>query len=148
MSESNLSLIDEFKITLGDTIMLYQVVENDIRIIRAQMRSGDPKENFDDDKEKYKGMGQIIYALEELDKNNHPQFFADDVYRNLKRISHFRNFYCHECAISFAYESEFPNANFNNTYARLKRDHTELYNLFQGLEAVKHKVLVMYRREA
>ena len=143
-----MSEIDDFKIMLGDTIMLYQVVENDIRIIRAQMRKGDPEQNLEEDKEKYKGMGQIIYALEELDKNNHPQFFGDDVYRNLKIISHFRNYYCHECAISFAYEKEFPNANFNNVFARLKRDHKELYSLFQGLENVKHKVLVMYRREA
>lgn len=143
-----MTAIDEFKITLGDTIMLYQVVENDIRIIRAQMRKGDPETNLEEDKAKYKGLGQIVYALEELDKNNHPQFFGDDVYRNLKRIAHFRNFYCHECAISFAYESEFPNSKFNDAFSRLKRDHTELYNLFQGLEAVKRKVLIMYRREA
>ena len=138
--------IDDFKMLLGDTIMLYQVVENDVRIIRAQMRKGDPEDNFKEDREKYRGLGQIVYALEELDKGNEPQFFGDDVYRNLKRISHFRNFYCHECAISFAYENEFPNAKFNDAYARIKRDHEELFKLFRGLEEVKHRVLVMYRR--
>lgn len=142
-----MSEIDDFKIMLGDTIMLYQVVENDIRIIRAQMRKGDPEQNLEEDKEKYKGMGQIIYALEELDKNNHPQFFGDDVYRNLKRISHFRNYYCHECAIEFVYESKFPNPKFEEVFSKLKADHEELYNMFNGLEVVKQKVLNMYRRE-
>ena len=138
--------LDNFKILLGDTIMLYQVLENDIRVIRAHMRSGDPLENLKEDKETYKGLGQLIYALEELDKGSEPRFFADDFYRNLKRIAHFRNYYCHECAISFAYESEFPNPKFNDAFFRLKRDHDELYSLFNGLGVVKNRVINMYRR--
>ena len=54
-----MSEIDDFKIMLGDTIMLYQVVENDIRIIRAQMRKGDPEQNLEEDKEKYNFIGNI-----------------------------------------------------------------------------------------
>lgn len=138
--------IDNFKILLGDTIMLYQVVENNIRIIRAQMRSGDPEKNLEEDRKKYRGLGQIVYALEELDCASEPRFFADDFYKNLKRIAHFRNFYCHECAISFAYEKDFPNPKFNDAYYRLRRDHDELFNLFEGLEMVKKKVINMYRR--
>ena len=139
--------LEQFKIFLGDTIMLYQVIENDMRIIKAQMKAGDPKVNLEEDREKYKGLGQIIYALEELDKSSNPRFFADDFYRNLKRISHFRNYYCHECAIEFVYESKFPNPKFEEVFNKLKADHEELYNMFNGLEVVKQKVLNMYRRE-
>ena len=139
--------LEKFKILLGDTIMLYQVVENDMRIIRAQMRKGNPDDNLKEDKETYKGLGQIIYALEDLDKSSNPRFFADDFYRNLKRISHFRNYYCHECAITFVYETKFPNPKFEEVYEKLEADHNELYNMFQGLEMVKNKVLNMYRRE-
>ena len=110
------------------------------------MRKGDPEDNYNQDKETYKGLGQIIYALEELDKSSEPRFFADDFYKNLKRISHFRNFYCHECALKFAYENSFPNPNFNEVFDSLKKDHAELLNIFNGLEKVKHRVINMYRR--
>ena len=56
---------DKYKYILGETIILYQFMENDLKLIYAGMLKGDFYKNIDKVRSTYKGLGQIILALEE-----------------------------------------------------------------------------------
>ena len=66
---------DKYKYLLGETIMLYQLMENDLRLMFAGMCSGDFEANVEKVKSTYKGMGQMVLALEQLDNSDSSPYF-------------------------------------------------------------------------
>lgn len=59
---------DEFKILHSETIMYYQVVEHDLKLIYAYMHEGDVNDNLD--RVKNRTLGQMIDLLKTLDNEN------------------------------------------------------------------------------
>ena len=57
---------DKYKYILGETIVLYQFLENDLKIIFAGILKGNFYKNIEYVRSEYKGLGQVIKALEEL----------------------------------------------------------------------------------
>ena len=62
------------KYILGETIILYQFMENDLKLIYAGMLSGNFYKNIDKVRSTYKGLGQIVdeencVSLEDQDNN-------------------------------------------------------------------------------
>lgn len=87
--------------------MLYQLMENDLRLMFAGIASGDFKENIDKVRATYKGLGQIVQALEELDNSDSTPYFDKNTYMLLNRLARQRNYYCHQCCVDFCYNPYF-----------------------------------------
>ena len=98
---------DKYKYLLGETIMLYQLMENDLRLMFAGMTSGDFYANLDKVKATYKGLGQLVQALEQLDNMDSSPYFTRETYAILNRIARQRNYYCHKCCLDFCYNPQF-----------------------------------------
>ena len=98
---------DKYKYLLGETIMLYQLMENDLRLMFAGMTSGDFYANLDKVKATYKGLGQLVQALEQLDNMDSSPYFTRETYALLNRLARQRNYYCHQCCLDFCYNPQF-----------------------------------------
>ncbi len=98
---------DKYKYLLGETIMLYQLMENDLRLMFAGMTSGDFYANLDKVKATYKGLGQLVQALEQLDNMDSSPYFTRETYSLLNRLARQRNYYCHQCCLDFCYNPYF-----------------------------------------
>ena len=98
---------DKYKYLLGETIMLYQLMENDLRLMFAGMTSGDFYSNLDKVKATYKGLGQLVQALEQLDNMDSSPYFTRETYALLNRLARQRNYYCHQCCLDFCYNPQF-----------------------------------------
>ena len=98
---------DKYKYLLGETIMLYQLMENDLRLMFAGMTSGDFYANLDKVRATYKGLGQLVQALEQLDNMDSSPYFTRETYALLNRLARQRNYYCHQCCLDFCYNPQF-----------------------------------------
>ena len=58
---------DKYKYLLGETIIHYQFMENDLKLIYAGLLPGNFYKNIEMVRSNFKGLGQIVIALEELD---------------------------------------------------------------------------------
>ena len=85
---------DKYKYLLGETISLYQFMENDLKLIYAGMLNGNFYKNIDKVRNTYKGLGQIIMALEILDNSDGKPYFSADTYVLLNKLARQRNYYC------------------------------------------------------
>ena len=71
---------DRYKFLLGETVILYQMMENDLKLIYAGMLGGNFFKNVENVRSMYKGLGQVIMALEELDNTNRTPYFTKETY--------------------------------------------------------------------
>lgn len=118
---------DKYKYILGETIILYQFMENDLKLIYAGMLEGSFYKNIDKVRNTYKGLGQIIIALEELDNSDGNPYFSKDTYILLNKLARQRNYYCHQCCMDFCYDPYFKNsAEFKESLESLIRTNTSL----------------------
>ena len=98
---------DKYKYLLGETVMLYQFMENDLKLIYAGMLNGNFYKNIETVRSTFKGLGQIVQALEELDNSDSTPYFSKDTYMLLHKLARQRNFYCHQCCVEFCYNPYF-----------------------------------------
>lgn len=113
---------DKYKYLLGETVMLYQLMENDLRLIFAGMTDGDFFNNIERVKATYKGLGQIVMALEQLDNSDSSPYFDKDTYVLLNRLARQRNYYCHQCCLDFCYDPNFRNTpEYEDALAKLEK---------------------------
>ena len=113
---------DEYKYLLGETIILYQLMENDLKLIYAGMLNGNFFSNIGKVRATYKGLGQIIIALEELDNSDQRPYFSKDTYVLLSKLARQRNYYCHQCSVDFCYDPYFmDSAEFRDSLDKLRR---------------------------
>ena len=67
----------DFKIVYAETMLYYQAIEHDIKIIYAFMKVGDVNKHFDEIENKT--LGQMIRRLKELDnEDNKPLIRTGD----------------------------------------------------------------------
>lgn len=142
-------MLEKYKCVLGDTILMYQLIENDLKIIYAGIYSGDFDENlrlvrFDD---RFKGLGKVIKELQNLDQMRGRKTLSDSDYFVLKELAKNRNYFCHQCGIDFLYcKQENIETEMTKAFEKLNKAHKELFMLHKTLERFRLKVLDKYGR--
>ena len=138
---------DNYKYLLGDTIINYQLIENDLKMIYAGMLSGDFNDNIDYVDKTFHGLGQIINALQKLDNSDNKPYFSKEDYKILKKLAKDRNYYCHQCAIDFGYIQNFINSTeFKKNYSKLQSVNTEIKRMQKLTEDFRLEILKKYNR--
>lgn len=138
---------DKYKYFLGETITLYQFMENDLKLIYAGMLSGNFYKNIDKVRSIYKGLGQIIMALEELDNSDGNPYFSKDTYALLNKLARQRNYYCHQCCMEFCYNPYFRDSpEFNESFEKLLKTNESIKHIQEQTEKHRINILTRYNR--
>ena len=138
---------DKYKYFLGETITLYQFMENDLKLIYAGMLSGNFYKNIDKVRSTYKGLGQIIMALEELDNSDGNPYFSKDTYALLNKLARQRNYYCHQCCMEFCYNPYFRDSpEFNESFEKLLKTNESIKHIQEQTEKHRINILTRYNR--
>jgi len=136
---------DQYKYLLGETVLLYQMMENDLKLIFAGMQNGDYFKNVEMVRSTYKGLGQIILALQELDISSANPYFTQDTYTLLNKLARQRNYYCHQCALDFCYDPYFRESiEFKDALAQLKRTNEIIKSVQAQTSGHRANVLARY----
>lgn len=138
---------DKYKYLLGETITLYQFMENDLKLIFAGMLKGNFYKNIEYVRSEYKGLGQVIKALEELDNSDATPYFSKDTYFMLSKLARQRNYYCHQCCMDFAYIPDFENSiEFKDSLGTLMDTNKNIKHIQTQIEIHKNDVLSKFNR--
>lgn len=136
---------DEFKNYYALTMMSYQRIEHDIKLIYAYMLKGNTNNNLESIENKT--LGTMVRILEELDYSDDKPFISRSDYQFLKDICDKRNYYAHQVFIEFIYKD---NPLFSNEYrdisASLERDYKEVERASDILEEMRIECCDKYRR--
>lgn len=129
--------LERFKNILGETIVLYQFIEYDLRIMYAGMLEGNFDENLElaFDNRKISGLGSIIKTLEKLDFSDKKPHLSREDYKLLKDLAGDRNYFCHQCATDFMYEN-----NINKQENKFNTVFNKLLNAYDGLEDLHRQI--------
>lgn len=135
---------DEYKYLLGETIMLYQFMENDLKLIYAGLLSGSFYKNIEYVRSMFKGLGQVVQALEQLDNSDSNPYFSKDTYVLLNKLARQRNYYCHQCCMDFCYNPYFMESyEFNESYEKLKQTNYSVKSIQDQTE--RHRITILAR---
>lgn len=137
---------DLFKLIHSELIMQVQLIENDLRLIYAAMKSGDFDENLDYlDKA---NLGMIIKELRKLDCSDGSPDLKDSDYKLLDEIREIRNYWCHQCYIDYVYISDDAKREnkFQEIANRLHYDENRTWDLHERMEKLRVKSLKKYKR--
>ena len=137
---------NQFKILHSETIMYYQVVEHDLKLIYAYMHKGDVQDNLDD--VETRSLGQMIDILKVLDnEDGKPNISAND-YNYLKQLSKNRNHWAHKVFTEFMYEDNFLyTQEYERQCNKLVKDHDRLSIVYKNVEKVRIRFCSeVYRR--
>lgn len=137
---------DQFKLIHSELIMQVQLIENDLRLIYAAMKSG----NFDDniDYLEKANLGKIIKELKELDYSDGSPYLSDKDYELLNQIREIRNYWCHQCYIDYVYISDDAEREnkFQEIANKLHYDENRTWALHERMENLRIKSLKKYKR--
>ena len=124
---------EEFKNFYVLTMMFYQRIEHDIKLIYAFMLKGDAGDNFDSIENET--LGTMIRALEKLDYSDNKPFISKDDYRFLKRICDRRNYWVHQAFIDFIYDDDpLLSKEYKDICRSLEKDYREVEKASDILE--------------
>ena len=138
---------DKYKYILGETIVLYQFLENDLKIIFAGILKGNFYKNIEYVRSEYKGLGQVVKALEELDNSDSSPYFSKETYIVLNKLARQRNYYCHQCCVDFAYNPDFKNSiEFRESLEKLIDTNNSIKYVQPQIEEHKTNVLNRFNR--
>ena len=138
---------DKYKYILGETIVLYQFLENDLKIIFAGILKGNFYKNIEYVRSEYKGLGQVVKALEELDNSDSSPYFSKETYIVLNKLARQRNYYCHQCCVDFAYNPDFKNSiEFRESLEKLIDTNNSIKYVQPQIEEHKMNVLNRFNR--
>lgn len=136
---------DDFKNFYALTMMCYQRIEHDIKLIYAYMLKGNTSENLDSIENKT--LGTMVRILEKLDNSDGKPFISKSDYQFLKDICDKRNYWAHQAFVDFLYEN---NALFSNEYRNisslLENDYKEVERASDILEEMRIECCDKYRR--
>ena len=136
---------DEFKNLYALTMMSYQRIEHDIKLIYAYMLRGDADNNLENIENKTLGM--MVRILEELDYSDSKPFISKSDYQFLKDICDKRNYYAHQVFIDFIYkDSPLSSNEYRDISALLENDYKEVIRASDILEEMRIECCDKYRR--
>ena len=135
---------DEFKNLYALTMMSYQRIEYDIKLIYAYMLRGDADNNLENIENKTLGM--MVRILEELDYSDSKPFISKADYQFLKDICDKRNYYAHQVFIDFIYkDSPLSSNEYRDISALLENDYKEVIRASDILEEMRIECCDKYR---
>lgn len=138
---------DKYKYLLGETIMLYQFMENDLKLIYAGMLEGVFYKNIEIVRSNFKGLGQIVQALEQLDHSDSNHYFTKETYILLNKLARQRNYYCHQCCVDFCYDPNFMQSpEFKDSLEKLIKTNETIKSVQAQTEKHRQMVLERYNR--
>lgn len=138
---------DKYKYLLGETIILYQLMENDLKLIYAGMLEGNFYKNIEKVRSTYKGLGQIVQALEELDNSDSSPYFNRETYMLLNKLARQRNYYCHQCSVEFCYNPFFRESiEFRDSLEGLIRTNENIKSVQSQTSNHRESILARYNR--
>ena len=138
---------DRYKYLLGETIMRYQFMENDLKLIYAGMLDGVFYKNIEQVRSTFKGLGQIVQALEELDNSDFNPYFTKETYILLNKLARQRNYYCHQCCVDFCYDPFFMDSpEFKDSLDKLIRTNESIKSVQEQTEKHREMILAKYNR--
>lgn len=131
----------EFKIMHSETVMYYQIIENDLKLIYTCRKYGNVNyENFR--KTENMTLGTVINVLKELDNSDGKPWISASDYNFLKQIKENRNFWAHHNFLDFIYEGDSENSDkYSKQCQKLKKDHKRLGVVYKNLEDIRIEVL-------
>ena len=139
---------DKYKFLLGETISLYQFMENDLKLIYAGMLKGNYYKNIEFVRSEFKGLGQVIKTLEELDNSDSNPYFSRDTYYLLNKLARQRNYYCHQCCMDFAYVPDFQNSiEFKDSWGTLMDTNKAIKSVQSQIEMHKNNILNRFNQD-
>ncbi len=139
--------LDKYKYLLGETIIFYQLIENDLKLIFAGLMTGEFNENLDKVKANYKGLGQIVQALEQLDNSDSNPYFNRETYELLNKLARQRNYYCHQCSLEFCYNPSFRDTDeYRIALEKLERTNEIIKTIQPQTNHHRELILARYKR--
>lgn len=143
----NMLNLNNYKYMIGETILFYQLIENDLKLIYAGMLKGDFDRNLIIVNNEYHGMGQIINALKKLDNSDGKPYFADNDYKLLSKLAKERNYYCHQCYVDFCYVQNFIySKQYSESCDKLEKTNGEIQHIQGQTEDIRLKILKQFNR--
>ena len=125
-----------FQIIHSETIMYYQIIEHDLKLIYAYMRRGKPFDNYIEIENKT--LGQIVSILKDLDNSDGNPLISKGDYNFLSQIKDNRNLWAHSNFIEFVYEQEFLSSKaYSRQYQKLIKDHDRIEQVYKVLEKIR-----------
>lgn len=136
---------NEFKILHSETIMYYQIIEHDIKLIYAYLHKGNIEKNYQCIERET--LGESLRILRKLDnEDGKPLILADD-YNFLIQISENRNEWAHDNYIEFMYEKDPLNSlAYKKQCEKLRKDHQRLQSVYKSVENIRIKICNEYTR--
>ena len=136
---------EEFKNFYALTMMFYQRIEHDVKLIYAFMLNGDAGDNFDNIENET--LGTMIRTLEKLDYSDNKPFISKDDYRFLKKICDRRNYWAHQAFIGFIYEEDpLISKEYIDICHSLEKDYREVEKASDILEKMRVECCEKYGR--
>lgn len=133
-----MNTLSDYKYLLGETIIVYQLIEHDLRSIAALSIQGEYHSNLARISFDYKSMGQVVSLLSDMDKKRSNPLLNESDYKILSALVRKRNYYCHQCAIDFIYESDFDCSDeFKSAIEELSLDHKRMLEMQTKIENIK-----------
>ena len=123
----------EYKVLHSETIMFYQVIENDLKTIYAFMQDGDIDENYAS--VSTLTLGQIIDRLKNLENTRNKRVLEKQDYNFLNQIKDNRNFWAHANFLEFIYDDDFEHTeNYKKQCRKLQKDHDRVEQVYAIIE--------------
>lgn len=136
---------NSFKILFSETIMYFQIIEHDVKLIFAYMHKGEISENREYISRKT--LGQTVTMLKELDNEDRKPNISASNYNFLMQMTEKRNYWCHSGFIEFIYNENFLSSEeYSKSYDKLAKDHNKLASLYKNVERVRLKMIDKYGR--
>lgn len=136
---------DDFKNYYALTMMYYQRIEHDIKLIYAYMRKGNTNDNLDSIENKT--LGTMIRILEKLDYSDNKPFISKSDYQFLKNICDRRNYWAHQAFIDFLYQDSPLSSNeYRKVCISLENDYKEVERASDILEEIRVECCEKYKR--
>jgi len=129
-------LFDDFKIVYAETMMYYQLIENDIKCIYAFMLEGNVDNHFEEIENKT--LGQMIRILKELDNEDGNSLISAGDYNFLSQICDNRNHWAHNVFTEFVYVDNWEySKEYKKQCNKLNKDHDRVQEASQILEKIR-----------
>ena len=133
-----------FKDIYALTMMFYQRIEHDIKLIYAFMLKGDADKNFGSIENET--LGSMIRALEKLDYSDNKPFISKSDYKFLKEICDRRNYWAHQAFTDFIYgDNPLLSKEYCDICRFLENDYKEVEKASDILEQIRVECHNKYR---
>lgn len=136
----------EFKILHSETIMFYQIIEHDIKLIYAYLHRGNPEKNYQYIEKET--LGESLRILRKLDNEDGKPLISLDDYNFLIQISENRNEWAHSNYIEFMYEKDPLNSvAYKKQCEKLLKDHSRLEIVYRKVEEKRLSICKEFKRQ-